>query len=84
MNGLNVIMTVINILRFLHGGKPSKTVTLYEYCYNEEKDKYVLFNRVVSYYSKTFCLNPNNQNKSNDCYEISKKAFLNNEVCKQN
>lgn len=64
-------------------GKSSKVVTLDEYRYNEKKDKYLSFNRVVSYYSNDFRPNPNNKNKSLDCYDVAKKISENAEVCSQ-
>ncbi len=58
-------------------GKFSKVVTLDEYRYNEKRDEYLPFNRVVSYYSNDFRPNPNNKNKSLDCYGIAKKIYEN-------
>ncbi len=52
-----------------------------EYRYNEKKDKYLSFNRVVSYYSNDFRPNPNNKDKSLDCYDVAKKISENAKAC---
>ena len=64
-------------------GKKTKVITLDEYRYNEKKGKNEQFNRILSYYSEDFRPNPNNKNKSLDCYEIAKKVSENAKDCQQ-
>lgn len=67
-------------------GATEKVVTIDEYVYNENDDieqDYTRISRIVSYYSEDFRPNPQNKDKSLDCYDVAKKISENAEVCSQ-